>query len=95
MPLHERKCWECGNVAQHANNVTPEVLCKNCGSQDTRATKRPERPSVDIPQEWVKKYVDKLIDMAKQFDENSLMRTTCLMRAEHAMDLVKAFRESA
>lgn len=42
MPLHERKCWECGNVAQHADNVTPEVLCKKCGSQDTRATKRRE-----------------------------------------------------
>ena len=44
MPFHERKCWDCGNVAMHADNVTPEVLCKKCGSQDTRLTKNPEGP---------------------------------------------------
>jgi len=42
MPAHERKCWDCGSVAEHADNVTPEVLCKKCGSQDTRPTKRPK-----------------------------------------------------
>lgn len=35
----ERKCWTCGNVAMHEDNVTPWVLCKKCGSQDTRLTK--------------------------------------------------------
>lgn len=38
---HERKCWDCGNVAEHEDNVVPHVLCKKCGSQDTRAVKKP------------------------------------------------------
>jgi DNA-directed RNA polymerase subunit RPC12/RpoP len=33
---HVRKCWECGNVATHESSITPGVLCKKCGSQDTR-----------------------------------------------------------
>lgn len=36
MGPHLRKCWPCGNVAEHADNITPHVLCKKCGSQDTR-----------------------------------------------------------
>jgi hypothetical protein len=40
--LHERKCWSCGNVAEHADRVVPHVLCRICGSQDTRATKKPK-----------------------------------------------------
>jgi len=39
-PAHERKCWDCGNVADHADDITPHVNCKKCGSQDTRRTKR-------------------------------------------------------
>lgn len=38
---HARKCWDCGNVAEHADSVTPWVLCSKCGSQDTRRV-RPE-----------------------------------------------------
>jgi hypothetical protein len=37
--LHERKCWSCGNVANHTDNIVPAVLCKKCGSQDTRPLK--------------------------------------------------------
>jgi DNA-directed RNA polymerase subunit RPC12/RpoP len=33
---HYRRCWDCGAISLHADNVTPEVLCKRCGSQDTR-----------------------------------------------------------
>ena len=48
MNLHERKCHDCGNVAQHEDNVVPWVLCSKCGSQDTRRTKRPEpAPTID------------------------------------------------
>lgn len=39
MPNHLRKCWDCGSVAEHSDNVVPEVLCKKCGSQDTRIVK--------------------------------------------------------
>ena len=38
---HERKCHDCGNVAIHEDRITPWVLCKKCGSQDTRPTKPP------------------------------------------------------
>ena len=34
--LHQRKCRTCGNVAWHADCVIPYVLCRKCGSQDTR-----------------------------------------------------------
>jgi len=37
--IHQRKCWDCGNVAGHESDVVPGVLCKRCGSQDTRRTK--------------------------------------------------------
>jgi DNA-directed RNA polymerase subunit RPC12/RpoP len=40
----ERKCWSCGNVAMHEDDVTPGVLCKKCGSQDTRLLER-SRPT--------------------------------------------------
>jgi ribosomal protein S27AE len=33
---HKRTCHRCGNVAWHADKVTPYVLCRKCGSQDTR-----------------------------------------------------------
>lgn len=36
----ERKCWDCGNIAHHEDNITPHVLCKKCGSQDTRLTRQ-------------------------------------------------------
>lgn len=39
----ERKCWDCGNVAEHNDNIVPHVLCKKCGSQDTRLTRTEER----------------------------------------------------
>lgn len=40
---HERKCWDCGNVATHECSITPGVLCKQCGSQDTRKVKAKEK----------------------------------------------------
>lgn len=40
--IHERRCHDCGNVADHEDNVTPYVNCKKCGSQDTRAIKSPK-----------------------------------------------------
>lgn len=41
MAIHTRKCRDCGNVAEHSDNVVPEVLCKKCGSQDTRLLRQP------------------------------------------------------
>lgn len=47
----------------------------------------------DIPEQWIKEYVDKILDIASQLPSNSAMCNALLLRAEHAMDLVKAFRE--
>lgn len=47
----------------------------------------------DIPQEWIKKYVDQLLEIAKQLPPGGL-RDATLLRADYTMDLVKAFRES-
>lgn len=44
--IHERKCWGCGNAAEHTSRITPKVCCQKCGSQDTRATEA--RSDVDI-----------------------------------------------
>jgi hypothetical protein len=47
-----------------------------------------------IPQEWIKLYVDKLIALADKLPEGGAMRRETLARADHAMDLIKAFRET-
>ena len=44
-----------------------------------------------IPQEWIRDYVDKLLLFAEKLDGK--MREATLLRADHAMDLVRAFRE--
>jgi hypothetical protein len=54
-----------------------------------------DRSKIDIPQDWIRDYVDQILAMAKQFDEASAMRAACVARAEHVLDLVKAFRESS
>ncbi len=46
-----------------------------------------------IPEEWIKRYVDKLLDFAKSAGPSTLMGTAAMMRADHAMDLVRAWRE--
>lgn len=49
MTAHMRKCWDCGNVAEHSDNIVPEVLCKKCGSQDTRLIReKPQPPRYSI-----------------------------------------------
>lgn len=45
MNPHKRQCWDCGSVAMHEDNIRPHVLCKKCGSQDTRKIK--EQPPTD------------------------------------------------
>ena len=35
-----RKCWNCGRKQIHREAVTPGVLCRFCGSQDTRLLKK-------------------------------------------------------
>lgn len=71
MASHERKCWNCGNIAMHADNVVPWVLCTKCGSQDTRLKR--EEPVVisrspwAIAEEW---YTETQIAMSIQrFDD--------------------------
>lgn len=44
---HQRRCWDCGNVAEHSDSITPWVLCGKCGSQDTRRVK-PKEPCQHI-----------------------------------------------
>jgi len=44
-----------------------------------------------IPEEWIKSYVDKLLHLAGVLAPGT-MRDACLLRADHAMDMVKAWR---
>jgi hypothetical protein len=39
---HLRKCDDCGNVATHIANYGPAIVCKVCGSCDTRWKKTDE-----------------------------------------------------
>lgn len=49
MDIHRRKCWSCKNVAEHRDSIVPEVLCKLCGSQDTRRIRtEPKRESIQV-----------------------------------------------
>lgn len=43
--VHTRRCHDCGNVASHTDSITPEVLCKKCGSQDTRRVRADLSPA--------------------------------------------------
>jgi hypothetical protein len=45
-----------------------------------------------IPQEWIKGYVESLIEAAKLFD--GTMQASIAARADAILDMVKAFRES-
>ncbi len=46
-----------------------------------------------IPIEWIKNYIDQLLAVAKQLDPGPLQDAT-LLRADHAMDMVEAWRRS-
>jgi ssDNA-binding Zn-finger/Zn-ribbon topoisomerase 1 len=46
---HYRRCWDCGNVALHTENVIPFVLCSKCDSQDTRLVKLEKCPFCGAP----------------------------------------------
>ena len=35
-----RKCWDCGKTQIHHEDITPGVLCRFCGSQDTRLMRK-------------------------------------------------------
>jgi len=40
--LHYRKCWDCQHIAEHSDNIAPEVNCRLCKSMDTRPLRRVE-----------------------------------------------------
>lgn len=46
-----------------------------------------------IPLDWIKHYVDQFLEVAGRLPEGK-MRDAALLRAEHAMDLVQAWKES-
>lgn len=48
-------------------------------------------PRAPIDQAWIKHYVDQMLDIATKL--TGPMRDAALLRADHAMDLVKAWRE--
>lgn len=47
-----------------------------------------------IPQQWIKEYVDTLLEVGKQLEPNGLMQQAVLVRAHNIMDMVEAFRET-
>ena len=47
----------------------------------------------DIPQVWVKEYIDQMLVIAEKFLEGGVMQQAAMLRADHAMDLVKSWRE--
>jgi hypothetical protein len=43
---------------------------------------------------WIKEYIDALIAGAARFPEGSKMHDAILIRADHAMDMVKSWKET-
>jgi hypothetical protein len=46
-----------------------------------------------ISEDWIKRYVDQLLEVAGKLEPGPL-RDSVLLRADFAMDIVKAWRES-
>ena len=46
-----------------------------------------------ISEAWIKQYIDQLIEVAVTLPEGPL-KESCLLRVDHAMDLVVAWRQS-
>ena len=49
-------------------------------------------PMGPIDQDWIRDYVDQIIEVAKTFDDGSAMQLAAMNRANAVMDLVKAWR---
>lgn len=49
----------------------------------------------DIPQEWILRYVDGLLRVAKTLEPHSDMHASIIARANAVMDMVNAFEESS
>lgn len=47
-----------------------------------------------IPEEWIKRYIDQLLAAAKVLPEGGF-KTSILLRAEHAMDMIGMWQESS
>lgn len=47
-----------------------------------------------ISLEWIKQYIDTLLEFAKKHGSDSKMGQAAMLRAEHVMDLVKAWKET-
>jgi hypothetical protein len=58
-------------------------------AENVRVLEMPNR----IPEEWIKNYADEILAIASKLPEGP-NRDAVALRAEHAMDLLKAYRES-
>lgn len=47
-------------------------------------------PAID--QQWIKEYIDQLLDLAGKLPEGPMKQAT-LLRVDHVMDLVEAWRK--
>ena len=52
---------------------------------------KPPFDNSDIPQEWIKHYVDQLLDVATKLETGG-MRDAVLLRVDNVLDLVQAYR---
>lgn len=66
--IHQRKCHDCGNVAQYSSNITPEVRCRNCGSQDTRIVR--EKPAEETNVIRLDELIERLRITREHFEGN-------------------------
>lgn len=48
---------------------------------------------MNIPEEWIKNYVDSILSLGGELPPGTF-RDAVLLRADHAMDLVRAYRDS-
>jgi len=48
---HYRRCHNCGHIQHCIDRVIPEVTCRECGSNDTRAVVPPEKSNESLLRE--------------------------------------------
>jgi hypothetical protein len=85
MTVHQRKCFDCGNIAEHTDNIVPAVLCKVCGSQDTRLRLLSERSDHEFDSFAASKNICSVSDVHSVSAAADLMTRPKLIEVVHRL----------
>jgi len=81
----ERAAQKANWNGQHSMEIFDLLAARDEGGEVNELT--------PIPQEWIKRYVDQLLRLTESLGPTTALGQACMLRADHALDLVKAWRE--